>query len=73
VEGLQSQSTVAELCTKYEIHQSQYYQWREQFLQNGEDIFKRKNSLSEEEKMKKKIARMEQVIGMLTLELKKND
>ena len=35
LEGLQGHQPVGGLCSKYEIHQSQYYQWRDQFLRNG--------------------------------------
>jgi transposase-like protein len=34
IEGLQGKP-VAELCNAYQISQSQYYQWRDQFLANA--------------------------------------
>jgi putative transposase len=33
VQGLKGRS-VAEICNEYRIHQTQYYKWREQFLEN---------------------------------------
>jgi transposase-like protein len=33
VQGLKGR-TVSEICNEYQIHQTQYYKWREQFLEN---------------------------------------
>lgn len=73
LEGLQGHIPVSELCTKYEVHQSQYYTWRDQFLRDGMQVFQSSDATKREEQLKKKMAKMEQVIGKLTLELKKND
>jgi transposase-like protein len=73
IEGMQGHVTVSELCNRYEIHQSQYYQWRDQFLKEGAKVFESSGSNKREEQLKKKMRKMERVIGELTLELKKND
>lgn len=73
LEGLQGHATVSELCAKYEVHQSQYYTWRDQFLREGMQVFQNNDAAKREEALKKKMTKMEQVIGKLTLELKKND
>lgn len=73
LEGLQTQISVAELCNKHEIQQSQYYNWREKFLRNGASLFQNNDTTKREEQLKSKMAKMEQLIGKLTLELKKND
>jgi transposase-like protein len=73
LEGLQSNSNIAELCAKHEIHQSQYYTWRDQLLRQGAKVFDSNDGTKREEQLKKKMTKMEQVIGKLTLELKKND
>ena len=73
LEGLQGHVTVSELCSKYEVHQSQYYTWRDQFLREGVQVFQNNDASKREDHLKKKMAKMEQVIGKLTLELKKND
>ena len=33
VQGLKGRA-VSEICNEYQIHQTQYYKWREQFLEN---------------------------------------
>ena len=73
LEGLQGQLSVAEICNRHEIHQSQYYQWRDKFFKEGAKVFDSNKASKREDHMKKKMAKMEQVIGRLTLELKKND
>ncbi len=71
--GLREELSVSEICTRYEINQAQYYQWREKFLKEGSKIFIREKGASREEQLEKRISKMQQVIGELTLELKKND
>lgn len=73
LEGLRGEMSVAELCNRYEIHQSQYYKWRDQFLKNGAKAFEVNKQNHRERLLENKVARMERVIGELTLELKKND
>ncbi len=73
LEGQQSQISVRELCNKYEIQQSQYYNWRDKFLREGASVFQNNDATKREEQLKSKMSRMEQMIGKLTLELKKND
>ena len=73
LEGLQSGASISELCNKHEIHQSQYYNWRDQLLSQGAQVFESNDASKREENLKKKMGKMEQMIGKLTLELKKND
>ena len=39
LEGMKGTVPLAELCGKYEIHQTQYYKWRDQLLNKGEKAF----------------------------------
>ena len=73
LEGLQGHMSIAELCNKHEMQQSQYYQWRDKFLRDGASIFQHNDASKREEQLKHKMSKMEQMIGKLTLELKKND
>ena len=60
---------VADICTEHQISQAQYYQWREQFLAKMPKVFiqteRREQSLVREN------VRLKQIIGDLTVELKK--
>ena len=73
LEGLQGHVNISDLCAKYEVHQSQYYTWRDHFLRAGTNVFKTNDATKREEQLKAKMEKMEQVIGKLTMELKKND
>lgn len=72
IEGLKGRP-VGELCNEYQVSQTQYYKWRDQFLSNAPKAFavakvdRRQVLLTEENR------RLKGVIGDLTLELKKND
>lgn len=62
---------VAEICTEHQISQSQYYQWREQFLANIPKVFK--NDERRERVLSRENTRLKKIIGDLTLELKKQN
>ena len=35
MEALRAEMSVAELCRKYSIHESQFYKWNKEFLEAG--------------------------------------
>jgi transposase-like protein len=72
VEGLQGKS-VAELCNEHQINQSQYYQWRDQFLANASKAFEGHQDAQKEVRLARENARLKTLVGELTLELKKSD
>jgi transposase-like protein len=72
LEGLKGRS-VAEICNEYQIGQTLYYRWRDQFLANAERAFAAGKSDSHAERLLAENRRLKGVIGDLTLELKKND
>lgn len=72
LEGLSGRS-VSEICSEYEIGQTQYYRWRDQFLAKAYQAFDSAKNGSEVQRLKKKTARYQQIIGALTVELKKTE
>jgi transposase-like protein len=72
LEGLSGRS-VSEICSEYEIGQTQYYRWRDQFLAKAHRAFDSDKAGSEILRLKKKAARYQQIIGSLTVELKKTE
>ncbi|HZC02776.1 MAG TPA: transposase [Gammaproteobacteria bacterium] len=72
IEGLQGKP-VAELCTKHQISQSLYYQWRDQFLAQAAKAFDDPQRSRKEARLQQENARLKQLVGELTLELKKSD
>jgi transposase-like protein len=61
------------VCSEYQIGQSQYYQWRDKFLAEAHHVFEGKRNGSEVERLRQKTARLQQIIGALTVELKKSE
>jgi len=60
---------VADICTEHQISQAQYYQWREQFLENLPHVFSKNGR--KEKALHRENAHLKKIIGELTLELKK--
>jgi transposase-like protein len=72
IQGLQGRA-VAELCNEYQISQSLYYQWRDQFLANASRTFDVQQYDRKEARLARENARLKALVGELTLELKKSD
>jgi len=70
LEGL-SGRPVSEICNEYGIHQNQFYIWRDKFLSEAHKAFDSKKDSSETELLRKKNKELTQIIGSLTVELKK--
>ena len=67
LEGLQGKP-VAELCHEYQIGQSQYCQWREQFLANASKAFKAHQDAQKDARLARENTRLKTLVGELTLE-----
>jgi len=72
IQGLQGRP-VAEVCNEYQISQSLYYQWRDQFLANASRTFEVQQYDRKEARLARENARLKTLVGELTLELKKRD
>lgn len=70
LEGVKGRK-VAEICNDYQVSQSQYYVWREQFFANLSLPFEAKKTSSREERLKAKNEQLKTLVGELTFELKK--
>jgi transposase-like protein len=63
---------VVEICNEYQIPQSMYYRWRDQFLGNMPRVFIDEDNHREKELLKEN-GRLKKIIGELTIELKKSE
>ena len=74
LEGL-SGRPVSEICYEYGIYQNQYYSWRDQFLKEAHSVFESSsgNKSGEVQRLRKEKAELKQIIGALTVELKKTE
>jgi len=72
LEGL-SGRPVSEICNEYGIHQNQYYIWRDKFFSEAHKAFDSKKDSGEIELLLKENKELTQIIGSLTIELKKTE
>ena len=73
LEGLSGQIEIGKLCNKYQISQALYYRWRDQLLSHGHQAFETKNITKKEEHLEDENRHLKQIIGDLTIELKKSE
>ena len=64
IEALKERETLAKLALRYELHQNQISQWKQEFLQNSSSVFdgnkaKVDKTEAETEKLYTKIGRLE--------------
>ena len=72
LEGL-SGKPLSELCNQHQISQNQYYLWRDKLLSEAHRAFESKEDGGEVSRLKAKTMRLQQIIGQLTVELKKTE
>ncbi len=72
LEGL-SGRPVSEICNEYGIHQNQFYIWRDKFLSEAHKAFDSKKDGGEVNRLRKENKELTQIIGSLTVELKKTE
>ena len=64
---------VSEICNEYGIHQNQFYIWRDKFLSEAHRAFESKKDGGEVNRLRKNNRELKQIIGSLTVELKKTE
>ncbi|OMH39854.1 transposase [Desulfurobacterium indicum] len=68
LEGLKGNTTIAEVCRKYQISETLYYKWRDKFLEGGRRAFiSPENDRIKE--LEKKIEELEKIIGRQTVQI----
>ena len=67
LEGLKGKP-VAEICTEHQISQSQYYQWRDQFLAHAANAFEVQQHTRKEARLEQENTRLKRLVGELLLE-----
>jgi transposase-like protein len=66
LEGIKGASPVAEICREHQIAQTQYYQWRDRFLEGGKRALTNGVSASEEA-LRREIEKLQRLIGKQAL------
>jgi hypothetical protein len=60
---------VADICNEHQICQSEYYRWREEFLSKMSYVFDQSDK--REDRLLQENTKLKNLVGELTLELKK--
>jgi transposase-like protein len=68
MEGIKGKP-VSAICNEHSLSQSQYYRWRDEFLANIPKVFD--GTDKQDERLMRENKRLKQIIGDLTVELKK--
>ncbi len=74
LEGLKGESSMADICRKYQISESLYYRWRDKFLEAGSRALASRNGSGPEAAEKAKIAELERIMSKqaVKIEILKN-
>lgn len=64
---------ISTICNEHGIAQSQYYAWRDQFLNNARKVFETEKISQDQHRILLENQRLKTLVGELTIELKKND
>ena len=76
LEGFKGQETIAELCRRFGISQSMYYEWKEIFLNHGLEGLKHGGKSAREKELESRLREAQRALGKAALEieiLKKNE
>jgi transposase len=68
--AIKGETTLNEICKRYEVAPAQVHTWRKQFLEQGADLFVRKNKAAKatETALEQKQSQLYEKIGQLTVE-----
>lgn len=69
LEGLRGESSIADICRKYQISESLYYRWRDKFLEGGSQALASRNGSGPEAAVKARISELERIIGKQTVQI----
>ncbi len=67
MEGIRGEKNIAQICRERKIKDTQYYKWRETFLENAANIFDDPKGNKYQE-LEDRITELERMIGQLTME-----
>jgi transposase-like protein len=73
LEGLENKVALAQLCNRYQITQSMFYYWRDEFLNKAPSIFESARQSKKEQYLLDEISKLKAIIAELSIELKKTE
>ena len=73
LEGLEKKALLSRLCHKYQISQSQFYNWFHEFQIKAYKVFEPENSSKAEKELLEENKKLKFIIADLSIELKKSE
>jgi transposase-like protein len=67
MEGFRGEKSIAQICRERKIKDTQYYKWRDTFLEQAANIFDAQNG-NKNNHLEDRIAELERMLGQLTME-----
>ena len=67
MEGFRGEKSIAQICRERKIKDTQYYKWRDTFLEQAANMFDAQNG-NKSKDLEDRIAELERMIGQLTME-----
>jgi transposase-like protein len=67
LEGLRGESTIADICRKYQISETLFYRWRDKFLEGGKKGLADRNGA--DASVKARISELERIIGKQAVQI----
>ena len=64
---------ISDICTEYGINQTQYYEWRDKFLNGATSVFDDKRSVQSNTKLAEENRHLKELVADLSIELKKTE
>jgi transposase-like protein len=70
LEALKGEKSAAQICREREINDNLLSRWKQEFLQQGAEVFRRgEQSNAATEELSARIAQLERMVGKLTMQL----
>ena len=73
LEGLENKALLSEICHKYQISQSQFYNWFNEFQAKAYKVFEPENSSETEKELIEENRKLKFIIADLSIEIKKSE
>jgi len=73
LEGLENKALLSEICHKYQISQSQFYNWFNEFQTKAYKVFEPENSSKTEKELIEENRKLKFIIADLSIEIKKSE
>ena len=69
MEGLRGKKAVADICREHKLSQTQYYKWRDRFLEGGQKALGRGGTGGKETMLQAEIEKLQKIIGKQTIQI----